>query len=562
MPHLHLNPKQSHPSSCLLVSIRRHLSVGRLDLAVSSLPLLSRAGLRAPFSLLAELLHKCLISSSLTLAHRIHLFVHLSGVKSLVPSYTRLANHLLSFHFLRGRPSEARHLFDKMPQPNIFSFNAMLAGYARLGLLAPARRIFGRMPHRDLVSWNTMLLALARASSFREALSLYSQLRRSSLGFNAHTFSGLLVACARHAQPKFTQQIHAQVLLLGFLSNLIIASSLLDAYAKCGCVDDARNLFDEMPVRDVLAWTALVYGYAKCGDLVSARRLFDDMPERNPVSWTALVGGYVRGGQPLEALDLFRNMINKGVRPDQFTFSSGLCACATIASLKHGKQIHCRMLRTQFNPNAIVLSSLIDMYSKCGDLVGGQRIFKRTVQSKKDTVMWNTMISAVGQHGHGRAAIKLFSEMIGVGAKPDVNTFVVLLTACSHSGLVEEGMEFFESMGKNHGIFPEEDHYVCLVDLLGRTGRLQEAMEWLEKMPHRPSARSWNALLGACRIHGNMQLGKKVAERLIELEPQSSAAYVLLLNIHANAGSWDSVENVRCLMEENLVKKEKASSWI
>lgn len=315
-------------------------------------------------------------------------------------------------------------------------------------------------------------------------------------------------------------------------------------------------------MRDVLAWTTLLHGYGNCGDLVTARTLFDEMPERNPVSWTAMIGGYTRHGHAFEALDLFRGMMSQGVRPDQFTFSSSLSACAAIASLKHGKQIHARLLRTRFNPNAIVLSSLIDMYSKCGDLAGGQRVFDLNDPGKRDTVMWNTMMSAVGQHGLGREAIRMFEEMISAHMKPDVNTFVVLLTACSHSGLVAEGLQLFKSMAESHHIVPEEDHYVCLVDLLGRAGHFEEAMEWLGKTPSRSSARAWNALLGTCTIHWNLPVGREVAELLLKLEPDSSAAYVLLSNIHADAGNWETVEKVRYLMEEKNVRKERAASWI
>lgn len=327
-------------------------------------------------------------------------------------------------------------------------------------------------------------------------------------------------------------------------------------------MDDARKLFDEMPTRDVLAWTTLVHGLASSGDLVSARRVFDEMPEKNSISWTALIGSYTRHGHPFEALDLFRNMMKLGVSPDQFTFSSALCACGAIASVKHGKQIHARLLRTRFNPNAIVISSLVDMYSKCGDLAGGQRVFDLTDAGRMDTVLWNTMMSAAGQHGDGIEAVKMYEEMIKTGTKPDANTFIVLLTACSHSGLVEQGLQLFCSMRKQHGVVPDEDHYVCLVDMLGRAGRLEEATECLREMPCGPSARAWNALLGVCRIHGNLRLGRMVAQRAIKSDPECPTAYVLLSNFYADLGQWESVEKVRHLMQENKAMKERASSWI
>ncbi|WOL10819.1 pentatricopeptide repeat-containing protein [Canna indica] len=554
--------RRPSPPSCLFLSLRRHLDLGRLHLAVDTLPLLARRGLRPDSPTLTLLLCRCLRdpTDGLSLAGHVYRFLRLSGLLRPAPA-PPLSNHLLAFHFLRGRPADARRLFARMSAPNLFSFNAMLAGYARLGMIQPAKSLFDRMPHRDVVSWNTMIIALARAGSWADAVGLYSHLRRSSLDFNAHTFSGIVTACVRLGEVHLARQIHAQVVRVGFLSNLIISSSLVDAYAKCGSVDDAQKLFDEMPTRDVLSWTTLVHAYASSGDLVSAHKMFDEMPEKNSISWTALIGGYTRRGYPFEALDLFKNMMKLGVMPDQFTFSSTLCACGAISSVKHGKQIHAHLLRSHFKPNAIVFSSLIDMYSKCGDLRGGRRVFDLTDANKRDSVLWNTIMSAVGQHGDGTGAIKMFEEMVRTRTKPDANTFVVLLTACSHSGLIEQGVQLFLSM-RRHGVVPEEDHHVCLVDLFGRAGRFEEAAECLKEMPCQSSVRAWNALLGACRIHRNLQLGKVVAQRAIKLDPDCPTAYVLLSSFYAEVGMWDSVEKVRHLMQENQVWKERASSWI
>ncbi|KAG0457485.1 hypothetical protein HPP92_022642 [Vanilla planifolia] len=555
--------KSSRPTTCLLESLHRCISAGRLVNAVAVLPLLARSGLRPPFRSLALLLNRSLRPPPcLHLARSVLLFLHLAGLKRLYPSHAFLSNHILHLHFLLGRPDHAQQLLLKMPQPNIFSYNAMLVGYARLGQVAPARHLFEKMPHRDLVSWNTFILVLARSGAAAEAVSVYSRLRCSGFSFNAHTLAALLIACVRLADNGLNLQVHGHVLISGFSSNVVISSLLLDAYAKGGFTDDARRVFDEMPVRDVFAWTAMVSAYAKVGNLSAAQRLFDVMPDRNPVSWTVLIGSYTRHGFAIEALELFRTMVSNGMQPDQFTFSSCLCASSAIASLKHGKQIHARLLRTRFNPNAIVLSSLIDMYSKCGDFEGCGRVFHNTSIRRRDVVIWNTVMSALGHHGHGREVIRLFEEMIRTGTRPDANTFVVLLTSCSHSGLVSEGLHFFESMHQQHGIVPEENHLVCLVDLLGRAGCFKEAMDWLCKEHYKSSSRAWKALLGACRIHGNSQLGKEIALLLGQLEPRSSDASVSLSNIYAEDGNWESVEKVRCLMEEKGLKKEQAASWV
>ncbi|PKA56521.1 Pentatricopeptide repeat-containing protein [Apostasia shenzhenica] len=468
----------ARPNSCLLESLHRNLSIGRIADAVAVLPLLAAGGLRPPTRSLVLLLSHCLCyPPSLPLARRVFLFLHLTGLKRAYPVHTTLSNHILHLHFLLGCPDQAQRLFGKMPRPNIFSYNAMLTGYARLGLLGPARDLFDRMPFRDLVSWNIIIFLLARSGSAAESVSFYSRLRCTSLGFNPHTFSALLTACAHLADNLLTIQAHGQIFLAGFSSNLVM-------------------------------------------------------------------------------------MIPDRVKPDQFAFSSCLAASSSIASLKHGKQLHARLFRMHFNPNVVVVSSLIDMYSKCGDLKGSRRVFDYTTTRMRDIVLWNTMISAAGHHGHGRGAVQLFEEMIRIGHKPNSNTFVVLLTACSHSGLVCEGLQFFKSMTAEHGITPEETHFVCLIDLLGRAGRFEEALIWLDKEPCRSSSRAWNALLGACRIHGNWELGEKAAERLVELGPQSSGTYVLLSNIYADDGNWKSMENVRHFMAEKGVRKENAASWI
>ncbi|KAK0583403.1 hypothetical protein LWI29_036571 [Acer saccharum] len=201
------------------------------------------------------------------------------------------------------------------------------------------------------------------------------------------------------------------------------------------------------------------------------------------------------------------------------------------------------------------------MYAKCGSLEIGRRVFDLT-DDKQDPVLWNTMISALAQHGHGEEALNMFDDMVRSSVKPDRITLVVVLNACSHSGLVQEGVRNFESMTRDHGIVPNQEHYACLIDLMGRAGRFDQLMNQLKKLPCELDDRLWNAILGVCRIHGNMELGRKAAERLIELEPQSSAAYVLLSSIYAALGKWELVEKVRRLMDERKVKKERAISWI
>ncbi|PON55075.1 Tetratricopeptide-like helical domain containing protein [Parasponia andersonii] len=559
---LRTNLKKRYPgtkrSPCVVQSLFDLASQGNLSQVVSSLDILVQKGIRLPSKALAHLLRQCGNARSLRYGKWVHLHLKLTGLKR--PG-TFLANHLINMYFKCGNDVEARKVFDRMSVRNLYSWNNMLSGFSKLKKLKAARRLFDEMPERDFVSWNTMVIAHAQNGLSDEALCLYRELRRVSIGYNEFSFAGVLTVCVNLKALELTRQVHGQILVAGFSSNVVLSSSVINAYGKCGEMGDARRYFDEMPIKDVLSWTTMVSGYAKWGDMKSASELFHRMPEKNPVSWTALIAGYARNGMGYEALTLFAKMIVFRIRPDQFTFSSSLCACAGIAALKHGKQIHCSLIRTNFRPNTIVVSSLIDMYTKCGSLETARRVFN-LLGNKQEVILWNTMISALAQHGHGKQAMRMFEDMARSGVKLDRITLVVILNACSHSGLVQEGLIIFNSMTRDHGITPDQEHYACLIDLLGRAGCFEELMTQIEKMPCKPGSRVWNALLGACRIHGNLDLGRKAAEQLIELNPQSPDAYVFLSSIHAVLGRWELAEKVRQLMNKRRVRKEGAVSWI
>ncbi|KAJ3706254.1 hypothetical protein LUZ61_009959 [Rhynchospora tenuis] len=501
----------TRPASCLLSLLSHHISQGNLSLAISSLPLFSRSGLRPPFYLLSSLLHRCLSSSSLHLARQLYLFLRVSRLyKSAVPCSAPLATHLLRFHFLNGDLCQADKLFAKMPNPSLYSYNVMLSGYARLGVMDCAKGLFDRMPYRDLVSWNTMIFALARNGSPYGAVDLYFRLRRSSYGYNHYTFTGVLHACCQILDSWLVKQIHKQLLIIGLCwTNLAISSSLVNAYARCGLMHDAREVFDEMPVKDLVAWTAMVHGYAKCGNLEAAQKLFDAMPERNLLTWNALIGG-IHFGHPIKALDLFRRMLHMGFRLDQYNLSSSLNACARARFINFGKQIHGHLIRTNLKLNGPVLSSLIDMYSKCGDLAGARHIFCRVSLDKRDIVVWCTMMSALSQHGLGRETLNLFNEMIRSRRRPNPSTLLIVLNACKSSGLVQEGVRIFAEMEEKYGFAPREKHFTCLIDLLAQAGLIAEAIDLIGKMPSGSSERGWHSLFASCKIGSCVKIPKEI----------------------------------------------------
>ncbi|KAL3843380.1 hypothetical protein ACJIZ3_000783 [Penstemon smallii] len=530
---------------------------GQLRQAVGSLPLLSRKGILLNSKTIASLIQQCANSKSIKEGKWVHVYLRITGSKH--PNIF-LSNHLINMYAKCGDHVKAREVFDKMRERNLYSWNHMLSGYAHLGMVKAANRLFDRMPKRDFVSWNTMVMSCVQSGRFREALRFYMELRRVNIGYNEYSFAGVLTACVKLKELWLAKQLHCQVFLVGFMSNVVLTSSIIDAYAKCGEMRDARRLFDEMITKDVLTWTTLVSGYAQWGDMKSAQEVFDLMPQKNSVSWTALIAGYAQNDMGHDALKLLSEMIILRVEPDQFTFSSSFLACANIVSLENGKQLHSCLITSGLRPNVVVLSSLIDMYSKCGNLKIAKRVFDMA-ENKQSVVLWNTIISALEHHGCGKQAMNMFADMVKLGITPDSVTFHVLLNACSHSGLVQEGLCLFESMSLHYNIVPNQEHYACLINLLGWSGCFDEMMNVLKKMTCKFDDRVWNALLGVCRIHGDIGLGKIAAKHLVELEPRSPAAYLLLSSIYAALGRWESAHEVRRLMSERSVQNGFALSW-
>ncbi|KAF8689401.1 hypothetical protein HU200_041945 [Digitaria exilis] len=514
------SPTSPRQYSGLLGALHHCISGGDAPAAVSLLPTLARVGLRAPFPLLSSLAGLLLLRPAApsfpSLAGRLLLYVRLAGLKRLVPCSTQLADRLLSLNFLLGRPRDARRLFTKMPRPSVHSYNAMLAGYARLALAAPAAEVFAAMPDRELFSYNAVILALGRGGEAQGAVELYSDLRNSypSLGCSHHTFFALLVACAELMDTELAKQFHGHLMVLGFLSDTNIASSLLDVYSKCCCVDDSRKLFDEIPIKSVHMWTTIVCACAEDGQLVAARQLFDQIPERNVCSWNALLKGYVCHGQPMEALNMFQHLVREGLQPDQSTFVSCLSACAAMHSLKLGEQIHGILLRSGFDQNDMIIASLIDMYSKCSYLACAREVFDLTVRERKGAVLWNSMLSALCHHGHAQDAIGFFVHMIHERQKPDANSFFLVLTACCHCSLVEEGVKFFDLMSERYRIVPGEDHCLCMVDLVSHTSFDDKVVELIKSSLFSFNERFWEVVVRSCIIHGNGGLLKEVEKQL------------------------------------------------
>eukprot|EP01018_Ginkgo_biloba_P031701 Gb_03137 [translate_table: standard] len=407
--------------------------------------------------------------------------------------------------------------------------SAIVDMYAKCGSLADAYKIFSEISKPDVVICTMMIGGYTRNGHAEEALKLFSQMQLLGTKPNNLTFTCIFSTCANLTALRYGKQVHALNIKTGFESIVNVGSALVDMYAKCGNVVDARTVFDQII-------------------------------EQNVISCSAMVTGYALNGHGEEALKLFCKLHEVGMESNRFTFASVLRACSTLADLKQGHQVHLHIIKTGFESDICVGSALVDMYAKCGSVVDARRVFDKIPE--QDNVSWTAMIAGYAHHGLGKEALQFFEQMKRSGIKPNNITFISVLSACSHAGLVDEGHCYFESMDRDHGIMPLPQHYACMVDLLGRAGRLAEAELFINKMPSEPSALVWRTLLSACRIHGNMDLGVHAAERILQLEPQNHAAYVLLSNIYAAVGRWYDVSKVRNMMKEKGLKKEPGISWI
>eukprot|EP01018_Ginkgo_biloba_P026224 Gb_06176 [translate_table: standard] len=440
------------------------------------------------------LLQTCSNKRALAEGKQVHTHIALSGLEDDV----FLGTKLVTMYAICGSVVEARLVFDKILNRNVFFWTAMISGYVRNGF-------------------------------FREALVLYYQMRCAGIQSDNFTFSCVLKACAGLSALQQGQQIH----------NHIIRSEMKS---------------------DTVVDNTLVVMYAQCGRLEIARKVFDKISQRSLVSWSSMIAGCAQNGHANEALELFRKMQFNCVKLDWVVITAILPACGYLAALQQGKEIHGHMIRSESEPDVFVWNALIDMYAKCGCIEFARHVFDN--MSEKDLVSWNTVIAGYGINGYGEVALALFHQMQQAGFMPNHITLIHILSACSHAGLVAEGWRLFNCMSQDFHIKPRVEHYACMVDLLGRSGRLDEAEKFIQNMPLEPSSSVWGSLLGACRIHCNIELGERVAERVFQIDPENNGYYVLLSNIYATAGRWDDVAKVRIMMKERGLKKNPGCSWI
>ncbi|EXB87349.1 Serine/threonine-protein phosphatase PP2A-4 catalytic subunit [Morus notabilis] len=447
-------------------------------------------------------------------------------------------------------------LFDPYAAAKIIAF----CSTSDASYVCHAYRLFHCMPYRTTYIWNTMIRAFAEGNEAIRALSLYKNMLENGFLPNNYTFSFLLRACTELSDLSLGFTIHGQTIRLGWESYDFVQNGLIHLYATCFCMDPARKLFDVNVNRDVITWTSLINGYAKSEQLLIARELFDKMPEKNTVSWSAMINGYCQVGLFKEALELFSDMQASGFAPSHAAIVGALTACAFLGALDQGRWIHAYVGRKGMQIDRVVGTALIDMYAKCGCIQTACVVFDGL--SERDVFAFTSLISGLANHGQSTRAIELFMRMQREGVQPNEVTFISVLSACSRMGLVDEGLRIFESMRSIYGIEPRVQHYGCLVDLLGRVGMIEEAKKVVREMPIEPDSYVLGALLNACRVHGDVELGQEMVLCLAEQGLDHSGVHVLLSNMYASADQWDFVTKVRKKMEMKKVAKVPGCSSI
>ncbi|KAF9616642.1 hypothetical protein IFM89_030876 [Coptis chinensis] len=387
---------------------------------------------------------------------------------------------------------------------------------------------------------------------------VYVQMRSNMVVPNRYTFPVLIKTCT----CLFTVcQVHGQVLKFGFSFDDYVISSLINVYSMYGVVGLARRVFYESLSRNVVCWTSLITAYCSHGLVDEGRKLFDQMPERSGVSWSAMISGYVRNACFSEAIELFHELKGCGdLNPNQRLLVSVLNACACSGAFVEGKRVHSYIDEQGFEYGLELGTALVYFYAKCGYVEVAEKVFHR--MHDKDVMSWSAMIMGVATNGFSDLALKHFVDMEKSGIKPNAITFIGVLTACSHGGLVDEGWRFFESMSRHYGISPRIEHYGCMVDLLGRAGKIKEAEKLIDCMPIEPDAIIWGALLNGCIMHEHTELAERVGKHLIEVDPQHSGRYVILANMYATIGRWHGVSEIRRLKKERGITTVSAWSFI
>ncbi|XP_057847917.1 pentatricopeptide repeat-containing protein At2g13600-like isoform X2 [Cryptomeria japonica] len=455
--------------------------------------------------------------------------MQLAGVKPISTTYVAILTACVQMEALKQGIEIHQIIIESGLLSNSVIVTALIDVYAKCGSLYKAHKLFDSMYHPDTITWTVMVSGNAQNGHCLKACEVFKQMQSAGVKPNSATFASILPACAKLRNLEQGMEIHQKIIESRFFSHIMVGNALIDMYAKCGSIQKARELFDKMLQRDV-------------------------------VSWNAIIGGHAQNGLVEEVLDICKQMQLVNVKPNTATFAIILPACAKLGALEHGTEIHQKIIEIGFLSNVVVVNALIDMYAKSGCILQARKLFDKIQNA--NLVSWTAMISGYAMHGYKMDALKLFEQMRHSGIIPDSVSFVCILFACSHAGLVDEGCKYFNCIRDSYCIMHTMDHYVCMVDLLGRAGYLESTLNFIIKMPIKPDGVVWMCFLGACRSHKHTGLGQFAAAVLFELDFKTSTPYVLLSNLYAEVGRWGDAQKTRKLMDHRGIKKIPGWSWI
>ncbi|KAI9112301.1 hypothetical protein K1719_016824 [Acacia pycnantha] len=444
-----------------------------------------------------------------------------------------------------------------------------------------ALSVFAQLPERNCFSYNTVIRALAESDDGYgplDAFFLFNQMVSDGIVEpNRFTFPSVLKACSRAARLEEGKQVHGFVIKCGFDSDEFVMTNSLRMYVMCGSMEDAQILFTRNIDGDedmnkmvnynkrklegnVVLWNVMIDGYVRLGNIKAAAELFDIMHQRSVVSWNVMISAYAQNAVFMKAIETFHKMQMEGVSPNRVTLVSVLPAISRLGALELGKWVHLYAQKNKIPIDDVLGSALVDMYAKCGTIEKAIQVFETL--PKRNVITWNAIIGGLAMHGRANDALNYFSRMERSRVSPSDVTYIAILSACSHAGLVDKGRYFFNHMVDKLRLEPRIEHYGCMVDLLGRAGLLEEAEDLILNMRIRSDDVIWKALLGACKMHKNIEVGGRAAEVLMQLAPHDSGAYVALSNMYAEVGDWGAVAEVRLKMKDLDIRKDPGCSWI
>ncbi|KAK9007345.1 hypothetical protein V6N11_051173 [Hibiscus sabdariffa] len=496
-------------------------------------------------------------------------------------------NAMIGGYFMNGMLDKGLQVFEEMPVKDVISWNLVVEGLTKCGKLDLAEEYFKRMSYRDVASWTVMISGLSKAGRMSDACTYFEEMPVKDVrAWNAMLEGYIGAECVDLAENLFHEMPEKdldswKLLINGLVSCRRFTDALghfMEMPSKCcktlnsillglirnGLVKEAHAFLEKQPYRNVFSWTDVIVGYFGINEVRSASKIFESMPIRDVTVWNVMICGLGETVYGEEGFKFFIKMKESGFHPDEATFTSILTICSNLPSLDLGCQTHAQVVKSGLNHFTAVSNALVTMYERCGNMHSALLEFF-SVPSHRDVISWNSIICGFAHHGNAKKALEMFEQMILTDVKPNHITFVGVLSACSHAGLVDKGKYYFDYMKNKCSLEPTTEHYTCIVDLLGRSGLIDEAMSFLNEMRANGievPASVWGALLGACRIHNNIELGAIAAERVLEIEPHNSGIYLILAEMYLSCGRRDDAEIIRARMEEKGVRKQQGRSWV